>query len=68
MSCKEVCKDYRATKPKGTSRYKMGQKWCPVCGLFVCWDGLYCPCCSRKLRKVPRNSFYKQKMRAKLDN
>ncbi|WP_100182101.1 hypothetical protein [Candidatus Nitrosotenuis aquarius] len=63
MSCKEICKSYRAIKPKGIGRYAAGQKRCQVCEMFVNWDGTYCPCCGMKLRKVPRNSFYKQKLR-----
>jgi len=62
MSCKDVCKKFRALKPIGTiGRYASGQKRCQICDLFVNWEGIHCPCCGKKLRATPRNSIYKKK-------
>lgn len=55
-TCKGICKKYKANKPFGRSRYDVGQKKCQICGIFVKWDGLYCPCCCCKLRTKPRNT------------
>jgi hypothetical protein len=27
-----------------------------MCGLFIKWDGLWCPCCGCRLRANPRNT------------
>jgi len=50
MSCKEICVKYKTRKG-----YSKGQKRCQICEIFIKWDGVYCPCCSHRLRSHPRN-------------
>ena len=38
-------------------------KRCQICELFVKWDGVFCPCCGRKLRIGPRSFKLKAKLR-----
>ena len=63
MVCKGICKRYQALKPIIGSRYGSGQKRCQTCEIFINVDTLYCPCCKTRLRAVPRNSKYKQRIR-----
>jgi hypothetical protein len=63
MTCKGICIRHKAQKLVGTGRYAAGQKRCQVCELFIKWDGLWCPCCSYRLRTRPRNIKYKAKLR-----
>ena len=64
MSCKGICIQHRAQRPTGSfGRYATGQKRCQVCALFMKWDGLWCPCCGRRVRTKPRNSKFKQKLK-----
>ena len=43
-------------------RYESGQKRCQVCQIFIKWDGgIWCPCCSHKLRSNPRNIKFRHK-------
>lgn len=51
-SCKGTCNRYKAPM-----RYKEGIVNCRTCGIFIYWDGIYCPCCgvrvSRRVRSGP---------------
>jgi uncharacterized Zn finger protein (UPF0148 family) len=58
MPCKGIC-----VRHKASSRYATGSKRCKSCGLFIKWDGLWCPCCGYKLRTRPRNMKFKAKLR-----
>jgi hypothetical protein len=58
MACKGKCIHYKAF-----SRYATGHKRCQICELFVKWDGVFCPCCGRKLRIGPRSFKLKAKLR-----
>ena len=62
MTCKNVCENYKATKPVGTGRYASGQRRCQVCQIFIKWEGLWCPCCGYRLRTKPRKLAYKIKL------
>jgi tRNA(Ile2) C34 agmatinyltransferase TiaS len=55
------CKGYVYVKALG--RYATVNKRCKSCGLFIKWDGLWCPCCGYKLRTRPRNMKFKAKLR-----
>lgn len=60
MSCKGLCETiYKAKSMFGGDRYANGQKLCRArCGgIFVQWSGLWCPCCSCKLRTKPRKNI-----------
>jgi hypothetical protein len=63
MTCKGICVHHQAQKPtNGLSRYLDGQKRCQVCQLYIKWDGIWCPCCSTKLRLSPRGRRYREKI------
>jgi hypothetical protein len=59
MACKGICIRYKAA----SNHYANGQKRCQVCGLFIKWDGLWCPCCRGRLRTGPRRFKLKSKLR-----
>lgn len=64
LTCKGVCDRYKAKKPAGKEgRYASGQMRCQVCEIFIQWEGLWCPCCSYRLRGTPRNKKYKEQLR-----
>jgi len=67
MACKGICPRYQASKPIKGGRYANGQRRCQICEIFVKWEGLWCPCCSYRLRTKPRNIKYKAKLRAKVE-
>ena len=58
--CQDKCWAYKAKFVKGARRYFEGQKNCTVCEIFIRWDGLWCPCCGKKLRLKPKNPKYKE--------
>ena len=60
MSCKGICKRYRAIKPL-SSRYGSGQKRCNICEIYLEFDGIYCPCCGMRLRTNSRMTKLKEK-------
>ncbi|MBA4451768.1 MAG: hypothetical protein ACE5Q4_00480 [Nitrosopumilus sp.] len=59
--CTEKCKDYKVKKSRSSGRYANGQKRCQYCEIFIQWDGLFCPCCTRRLRCGPRSRQGKEK-------
>jgi uncharacterized Zn finger protein (UPF0148 family) len=58
MTCKGIC-----VRHKASCRYATGNKRCQVCGIFIKWDGLGCPCCGHRLRVEPRSFKFKAKLR-----
>lgn len=64
MTCKGICIRYRAPRPMPHQggRYGTGQKRCQICGLFIQWSDLWCPCCHYKLRIKPRSPKSKARM------
>jgi hypothetical protein len=65
MTCKGICVRHKAPRPVIGNRYSTGQKRCQVCEIFLKWDGLWCPCCSYRLRMRPRNIHYREKLMAR---
>ena len=64
FTCKGICQRNKALKPtKGRGRYVIGQKRCQICGIYLNWKGLWCPCCGSRLRTKPRNRIFKLKFR-----
>jgi hypothetical protein len=63
MYCKGICVRHKAGRAKfKLGRYESGQKRCQVCQIFIKWDeGIWCPCCSHKLRSNPRNIKFRHK-------
>jgi len=58
--CKGICVRYKS-KP----RYFEGNKKCGRCGLFIKWEGLYCPCCRQRLSSIPNSSTGRRVLRKK---
>jgi uncharacterized Zn finger protein (UPF0148 family) len=58
MTCKGICIHHKAS-----GRYASGHKRCQTCDLFIKWDGIFCPCCGRRLRIGPRSFKFKAKLR-----
>jgi hypothetical protein len=67
MTCKGICIRHKAPRPhvNNGNRYSTGQKRCQICEIFIKWDGLWCPCCSYRLRMRPRNLKSESKLRAR---
>ena len=59
--CNNKCSKYRASRPFGEGKYANGQKRCNSCNIFIYWEGLWCPCCNKRLRLSPRNGKNKKK-------
>src|SRR3712207_7957338 len=55
MPCKNICVNFKAVKTVTGSPYLEGEKWCGACCIFIEWEGIHCPCCTRKLRVSPRS-------------
>ena len=68
MVCNGICTRYKAKSNLNRVRYSNGQKRCNVCGIFVNWDGKYCPCCGICLRTRPKISRYRQKSIIQIHN
>jgi hypothetical protein len=58
MTCKGIC-----IRHKASGRYVTGNKRCQVCEIFIKCDGIFCPCCSSRLRMGPRYIKFKAKLR-----
>jgi hypothetical protein len=67
MTCKGICIRHKVARPTENNgyRYSTGQKRCQVCEIFLNWDGLWCSCCSYRLRSKPRNLKSREKWRAR---
>lgn len=56
MTCKGICTTIY--KPTGNwwtrSRYSKNTRRCSVCGVFIQWAGLWCPCCGYRVRVKKR--------------
>jgi hypothetical protein len=64
MACNGVtCILYKAPRTPLVGRYFEGQKRCQICGIFIKWEGIFCPCCRTKLRTKPRSNIYRTKLR-----
>ncbi len=66
MSCKGMCIVHKAIKPQNNNRYILGHKRCQVCSIWIEWDGLFCPCCSQRLRTKPRKKQDKKVFNSKI--
>jgi len=77
-TCLGICKQYRVKKPVIGGRYEAGQARCQTCNIWMdhkgCIlkdrtaampdsEGWFCKCCNFRVRKKPRNSFYKERLR-----
>ena len=63
MCNRQLCLKYRFKRELGRSPFNDGAKWCKICGdadergIFIKWDGVYCPCCGYKLRISSRHKI-----------
>lgn len=77
-TCRDVCRQFAATRPPNGRRYESGQARCQICDIWVDYRGAHtkdgspaekdsvgwhCNCCNYRLRMNPRNRKYKEKLR-----
>jgi uncharacterized paraquat-inducible protein A len=60
-SCKNICQMFKGQGVSMKNKYQNGQKRCSLCGIFMKYGGIRCPCCKTILRTKPRNSLTKNK-------
>ena len=64
MVCRGICHKYKFKKKAFSKQvYQDGASRCQTCEIFIKWEGVCCPCCGMKIRKVPRNKHGKESMR-----
>lgn len=58
QGCKGLCTNYKSKPRTGIAhlKYVGNRKRCTVCGLFIDWDGKFCPCCKTMLRIRPHGN------------
>nr|WP_083879805.1 MULTISPECIES: hypothetical protein [Nitrosopumilus] len=61
FSCKGICDSLMEEPVPSGLRYKLGQKRCTLCGIFVKTTNLRCPCCNARLRTRSRNKKHSRK-------
>ena len=76
--CTGKCKQYRAKRPAKGGRYEAGHGRCQTCDIWIDYRGChmhsgrpavkgsigwYCNCCNFRIRRNPRNTEYKQRLR-----
>lgn len=61
QSCKGICERYKANTVLNGLRYKLGQKRCSYCEIFIEWKGFRCPCCGTILRLGTRSAAGKKR-------
>lgn len=79
-TCKGICKKFQVKKPIGTGRYDAGQARCQICEMWLSYQGChfkdgspatedslgwYCNCCNYRVRTMPRNKIYKEKLKVR---
>ena len=53
--CNGLCYHYEAQGKVHNYRYKVGQKRCSTCQVYMVIDDAKCPCCKTTLRTKPRS-------------
>ena len=52
FSCRGICMQYKVN-----NKYTDPENgFCSCSGIFIRWEGIFCPCCNAKLRRSPRNA------------
>lgn len=66
--CNGICQRYRSNGgATGVGKYGNGFKRCNnPCGVFILYDGMWCPCCGRRLRSKPRNRVIKENYKIRI--
>ena len=54
-TCRGICEMHKAEPASNKIRYKMVQKRCTFCGIFLSVDDSRCICCKAVLRTKPRS-------------
>ena len=65
-NCKNICEvKYKQVKVKfAQSYYDIPDcKFCAICETFIKWEGVWCPCCSVKLRTKKKYKGYLERKR-----
>ena len=80
-TCKGICTEFKAKKPKIGGRYDAGQGLCQICNIWIDHNGChmkdgsaatedsvgwFCNCCNYRVRQNPRNKVYKEKLRGRI--
>ena len=58
-TCRGICLMHKADPVPNKVRYKMGQKRCTFCGLFLTTEKTRCLCCQAVLRTKARGKSSK---------
>ena len=66
--CKKICLKYQIKYEHDVYSHK-NVKRCTECGVFIKYEGVYCPCCNVRLRGRPKNGLgsksYKKRLNPK---
>ena len=67
MICRNIiCKaEQYQPKKKVRGAAAQGYRRCSVCEIFLKYQGVYCPCCSNRMRVTPNNNKARQRVREK---
>ena len=57
-TCIGICIRYKSTSIPNGLKYKLGQKRCSFCSLFMDTEEIRCPCCKVILRTKPKNKKF----------
>ena len=65
MICRNIICNLEEYKPKKTVRgaAEKGYRRCSNCEVFLKYQGVYCPCCSNRMKVTPNNNKARQKVR-----
>jgi len=56
VACSGICLKYKSSRSHScVTKYHNGRKRCNTCDVYLKWDGVRCPCCSRILRTRPKH-------------
>jgi len=44
-TCKNICHIFQSQRTSMKIKYQNGQKRCSLCGIFMKYGGIRCPCC-----------------------
>lgn len=59
MTCCGACLRLFESTPKPT--YLSGKVWCKECESSFFYEGIFCPCCGKRVRKKSRHTGKRQK-------
>jgi hypothetical protein len=65
MICRNIICKLEEYEPKKTVRgaAEKGYRRCSNCEVFLKYQGVYCPCCSNRMKVTPNNNKARQKVR-----